>query len=121
MIWAKIFSWLTGGVVDKVIEAYAKSKDAQTEQERIAAQVEIEQLRQRQANLALGGRFTSVVQFLWAAPFIAFNAKLIIWDKMLGWGVTDPLSDNLMTVQSLIVGFYFGSAATARVIRSFRS
>jgi len=42
-----------------------------------------------------------------AAPFVIYNLKVIVWDKVLGWGVTDPLSQNMWWIEVTIIGFYF--------------
>jgi hypothetical protein len=109
------------GLAKEIARAYRSRQDAQTEQERIAAEVTIARLEARQANRALGGKVTALVQAAWAAPFIAYNAKLVVWDKMLGFGVTDPLSGDLMALQFQIVTFYFGGAAAIGVARALRS
>ncbi len=48
-----------------------------------------------------------MVQIAWALPFVIYNGKLILWDKVLELGATDPLSPELYTLQSVIVGFFF--------------
>ena len=109
------------GLAKEIARAYRSRQDARTEQERIAAEVTIARLQARQANRALGGRITALVQTAWAAPFIAYNCKLVIWDKMLSLGATDPLSADLMALQLQIVTFYFGGAAAIGVVRALRA
>lgn len=116
-----IARFLSGGVVKALARAYEQRSNAKTEQERIAAEVHIAQLEANQRNRELGGRVTAIVQALWAAPFVVYNAKLIIWDKVLGLGATDPLSAPLYDTQVAIVSFYFGGAAAIGVVRAIRS
>tara|TARA_Y100000815_G_scaffold237814_1_gene231830 strand:+ start:829 stop:1200 length:372 start_codon:yes stop_codon:yes gene_type:complete len=116
-----IIAALTGDIGRSIAAAYQARHDAKTEQDRISADLEIARLEQQQANRALGGRLTAWVQCLWAAPFIAYNAKLVVWDKVLGLGATDPLSVSLMDLQLRIVTFYFGGAAAVKVVRALRS
>ena len=111
---------LGGGLMDQLSRAYTARHSATTEHERIAAEVTIAQLEERQANRALGGRMTAIVQAIWAAPFILYNAKLVVWDKVLGLGTTDPLSADLMGLQTTVVSFYFGGAAAIGVVRAVR-
>jgi hypothetical protein len=96
-----------GGIPDQLRRAYEAKLNAQNDADRLAAEVQIARLEARQASHAIGGRWITLVQLAWALPFIVYNAKLIIWDKVLGWGVTDPLSPELYTLQSVIVGFFF--------------
>lgn len=115
-----IVRWLSGDVASSLAKAYADRNNAQTEQARIAANVQIARLEERQANRALGGRITAWVQAVWAAPFIIYTWKLIVWDKVLGMGATDELSLQLLEMQTLIVGLYFGGAAGIGVVRALR-
>ncbi|MBL3567226.1 hypothetical protein JMM59_19760 [Rhodovulum sulfidophilum] len=56
----------------------------------------------------------------WAAPFILYNAKLLIWDNVLVLDATDALSADLLDLQLRIVTFYFGGAAAIGVVRALR-
>ncbi len=96
-----------GGIAGQIREAYEAKLKAKNDAERIAAEITLARLEARQASQAIGGRWITLVQIAWALPFVVYNAKLIIWDKVLGWGVTDPLSPDLYTLQSVIVGFFF--------------
>lgn len=49
----------------------------------------------------------AITRALYAVPFALYYAKVIIVDKLLGWGVTDPLSPHLTTVSLVVLGFYF--------------
>ena len=116
----KILSWVSGSLVGEIADAYKAKHTATTEQARIAAGVNIARLETQQANRALGGRLTAWVQAAWAAPFILYNWKLIVWDKMLGMGATDALSQDLSALQLRIVAFYFGGAAAVGIVRAIR-
>jgi len=50
---------------------------------------------------------TRWIRPFFAAPFVIYNFKLVVWDAVLGWGVTDPLSDNMWYVEMTIITFYF--------------
>jgi hypothetical protein len=48
------------------------------------------------------------------------SGKLLIWDKVLGLGVTDPLGGFAAITSNLVVSFYFakrGFENVARIIR----
>ena len=50
----------------------------------------------------------------------AYFGKLLVWDKVLGLGVTDPLSGFAATTANLVVSFYFakrGFENIARIIK----
>jgi hypothetical protein len=115
-----ILNVLTGDIGQSIARAYEAKNTAKTEQDRIAAELEIARLQERQANRALGGRLTGVMQALWAAPFIIYDWKLLVWDKVLHAGATDPLSISLIDMQLRIATFYFGGAAAIGVVRALR-
>lgn len=96
-----------GGIPEQLRRAYEARLNAANDADRIAAEVQIARLEARRASHAIGGRWITLIQIAWALPFVIYNAKLILWDKVLGWGVTDPLSPELYTLQSVIVGFFF--------------
>ena len=107
---------LGGGIPDQLRRAYEAKLAAANDADRIAAEVQIARLEARQASHAIGGRWITLIQIGWALPFVAYNAKLIVWDKMLGWGVTDPLSPALYELQAVIVGFFFVTTTVRAVV-----
>ena len=49
-----------------------------------------------------------------------YFAKLLLWDKVLGLGTTDPLAGFAAVTSNLVVSFYFakrGFENVARIIR----
>ena len=61
-----------------------------------------------------------MIRPLFAAPFIIFAWKVVIWDKVLGWGTTDALDPNMWNVFLTVVGAYFGGRTIEKVARIFR-
>jgi len=49
-----------------------------------------------------------------------YFAKLLIWDKVLGLGTTDPLAGWASTSANLIVMFYFGKRGFENVAKILR-
>jgi len=45
------------------------------------------------------------------------SGKLLIWDKVLGLGSTDPLAGFAATTANLVVGFYFGKRVFENIAR----
>jgi hypothetical protein len=117
-----ILSWLTGGGIAAIGKelrlAHEAKLKAANDSERIAADVRIRELEAQQASILQAQRdnVERWVRVGFAAPFVAYNAKLIVYDKMLGWGVTDPLSPELTYIQMTVLGGYF-FLWTAKAIR----
>ena len=104
-------------IMGELKDLYLKRQNAETEQMRIEAEVKIAQLEARRDSLLATPRMSAFVQFCWAAPFIAYNAKIIVWDKMLGWGVTDPLGPFETNLGYMIAGFYFLTVSAKSLFR----
>lgn len=120
MIWSALARLLGDGLGRQIRAAYEAKLAAANDKDRIAADLEIARLEERQANRALGGRITALVQAAWAAPFVLYTFKLVVFDKVLGLGATDPLSPELLALQERIVTLYFGGAAAIGVVKAIR-
>lgn len=55
-----------------------------------------------------------LARFLLTVPIIVILWKLFIWDKVLGWGATDPLGKDLWDVLKVVMGGYFVTLAIDR-------
>ena len=98
-----------GRIAESIAEAKLKSLDAATEQERFRAEILLSQLEARQAVLIAeqGSKLTRWVRPAFALPFIIYNFKVVVWDKVLGLGVTDDLSNSYWQLQMVVFGAYF--------------
>lgn len=96
-------------IIDKIVEAKKQHVDAKTEAERIASEERIKTLETKRDIILRGqeNRLEVIVRVLWALPFIAYVWKLLIWDKLLGWGATDPLSPTLEYILWTVLGGSF--------------
>ena len=96
-------------ITSELVAAKTMKLDAQTEQERIEADVRILQLETRQSILLAeqGSWMTRMIRPLFALPFIIYNFKVVVYDKVLGLGITDDLSASYWQLQMVIFGAYF--------------
>jgi hypothetical protein len=62
--------------------------------------------------------FMAAVPALWALPFLAFDMKVVIWDKLLKLGTTDPLDPNMWYVHIAVLTGFFGHMIAERIIAS---
>lgn len=121
MFWAKVIAFITGGglsgIAQKIEDAYEAKLRAQNDSERIAADERIAMLQAERDTIlaAQNNRTGQLVRAAWAAPFIIYNFKVVLWDKFVG-GVTDPLSAHLAQIEMVILGGYF-LMTTARQFR----
>jgi hypothetical protein len=106
-------------IAEKIADVKVEQARAQTDQERIRAEERVKTLEARRAVLVAesGSRLNSLIRAGFALPFVIYNGKLVLWDKVLGdftGGRTDPLSPELFQVEMACIGFYFLYEAAAR-------
>ena len=96
-------------VTQQIIDWQAKKLNATTEQQRIEADEQIKMLEARRDVLIAESRSPGniLVRAWLVLPPSIYIAKLFVWDKVLGWGTTDPLDNNLWWIVFTIYGFYF--------------
>lgn len=96
-------------VAKRLTDAHLARQAAQTDRDRIAADVVISQLEAQQSVLLAeqGGRLTRWIRPAFAAPFVVYDTKILIWDKTLKLGATDNLSPEFWQLQMIVFGAYF--------------
>lgn len=96
-------------IADKIVEAKVKMQNAETDKLRIEAEAELDRLQLQQEVLIReqGSWMTRWIRPAFAFPFIVYDMKVIIWDKVLSLGVTDNLSPEFWQLQMLVFGAYF--------------
>src|SRR5271166_1339446 len=112
---ATIIGWLTSGISGNIVSElgalWTSFLTAKTDAEKAAIMERIHTLQaQRDLQVAEAGqRINGIVRACFAAPFVVYINKLVVWDKiiMAGTGRTDDLSNNLWYVAMTVIGFYF--------------
>lgn len=102
-----------GRIGELIAKARLQEANAGTEREKVAAQERTKALEMRRDSLVLDP-LAPMIRLGFALPFIIYNLKLVLWDKVFGLGATDPLSEHLMTVELACIGFYFLHSIFAR-------
>lgn len=127
---AWLLSFVSSGTVGRVLDTIDKRADARTESERLRTEVTKEAIRAeveaqktgRDILIAEQGRwYTAIVRPLLALPVIIFFWKVIVWDKVLGWGVTDPLTGAAAEWAGAIVTTYVGGRTVEKVASTLSS
>lgn len=97
--------WLIPLIIGAV-KAFFGMKTAQAQ---TAAEVENNRVNAQASVQVSEGHspINAIVRATFAAPVALYYGKLFLWDKVLGWGATDPLSPDLIHVSWVIIGFYF--------------
>lgn len=106
-----MLGWLNplGAIAGRLASAYEARQQAATDTERLKADVLIAQLEARQSVLVAeqGSWLTAWIRPALAFPIVVYFWKIIIWDKVLGWGVTDPIGEIGGHLMIAVVGAYF--------------
>jgi hypothetical protein len=113
-MWMTILSFIGGPVIKGLIDAYQARLKAGNTSEKIAADLAGAEIAAQTAETQ------AITQYRMAeighpfepdklmGYFVAiYFGKLLIWDKVLGLGSTDPLAGFAATTANLVVSFYF--------------
>lgn len=119
-----IIGAILGPVINGFLTAQKQKLDAAGSRDARVAEIAQKALdvdrREAEVNASIvvaeqGNVLTRMVRPLFAIPFILFTWKVVVWDKMLGWGVTDALDPRMWNVFMAVVIAYFGGRSAERV------
>ena len=103
-MWQWLASFLTAPIINGFLDAYKAKLDSQNTQGAQAAEVaraallaEVEARKSVNAIIiAEQGRwYIAMIRPLLALPVIVYLWKVIVWDKVLGWGTTDAIAGDV--------------------------
>ena len=126
-MWSWLASLLGGPIVTGLLNAYKAKLDAANTRDAQAVdlakkEIEAEIEARKQASAVIiaeqGRWYTACIRPLFAAPFIIFAWKIVVWDKVLKLGSTDPLDPNMWSVFLTVVGAYFGGRTIEKIGRA---
>lgn len=126
-MWMTIIGFLGGPVIKGLIEAYQAKLAAGNTSEKIAADLAAGEIAAQTAEINAQAQIKIAeighpleVEKLFAYVTLFYYSKLLIWDKVMGLGSTDPLGGWAAITANLVVSFYFakrGFENVARIIR----
>ncbi|WP_339034893.1 hypothetical protein WHZ78_24055 [Bradyrhizobium symbiodeficiens] len=126
-MWMTIISFLGGPVVRALIEAYGAKLKAENVDSKIAADLAASEIAAQTAETKAVMQYRIAEIGHWYEPdklmgycVALYFAKLLVWDKVLGFGSTDALAGFAAITANLVVSFYFakrGFENVARIIK----
>lgn len=126
-MWMTIISFLGGPVVRALIDAYSAKLKAENIDSKIAANLAASEIAAQTAETKAVMQYRTAELGYWYEPdkligycVTIYFAKLLVWDKVLGLGSTDPLAGFAAITANLVVSFYFakrGFENVARIIK----
>ena len=112
-----ILNWLSGGIIGQLANGYFKhlenKANSTNERERIKAEAELGRItaKSKTVQVAMAYRAFWIVWLIFTVPLGLWWGKIIVWDTMLGWGVTSPLYGQIALWAEMIVHSIFPSGA----------
>jgi hypothetical protein len=126
-MWMAILSFLGGPVIKGLIDAYNAKLKAGNVDSKIAADLAATEIAAQttETNAILQYRIAEIGHWYEPDKLIGYSvaiylSKLLVWDKVLGLGTTDPLAGFAATTANLVIAFYFakrGFENVARIIK----
>lgn len=127
MAW--LLSFLSGPLLNSLVNAYKAKLEAGNTRDAKAVDLAVAEIsadiaaRSAAKEIIIaeqGHWYTAIIRPLFALPFVIFAWKVVVYDKVLGWGVTDAIDPNMWSVFLAVVGSYFGLSAVDRIAKVFR-
>lgn len=126
-MWMTLLSFIGGPVIKGLIDAYQAKLKAGNVESKIAADLAAGEIAAQTAETNAVTKYRIAELGRWYEPdkimgycVALYFGKLLVWDKVLGLGSTDPLAGFAATTANLIVAFYFakrGFENIARIIK----
>lgn len=126
-MWQAIIGFIGGPVIRGLLDAYNAKLKAGNTSEKIAADVAASEIAaQTSETRAITDLKIAQIGHPWEPEKLAFYVTLIfytkcvLWDTVLGWGVTGPLKGDVSVWAGMIMGFYFtkrGAENIARILK----
>jgi len=126
-MWMTILSFLGGPVIKGLIDAYQAKLKAGNTDAKIAADLAAAEIAAQvsESNAILQYRTAEIGHWYEPDKLIGYCvtiyfAKLLVFDKVMGLGTTDPLAGFAAVTANLVVSFYFakrGFENVARIIK----
>ena len=123
-MWAAILSFIGGPIVNGAIKAYTAKLQAGNTTDRIAADLAVRELGVQAAEVQAQAAIKIAEVGHWFEPeklfayvTLVFYSKVLLWDKVLGWGSTDAIAGSVADWAGLVMTFYFGKRGIENVAR----
>lgn len=126
-MWTAILSFLGAPIVNALIDAYKAKLEAGNTSERIAADIAGRELDVQRREAEVQAEYKRALIGHWYEPtnlfgyiMVIYFGKIIVWDKVLALGVTDPITGQGAEWAGWIMMFYVGKRGFENVARILR-
>jgi hypothetical protein len=120
---------LLSGVFSSIADAYKARLAATNTEDKLAVdlavkEIEAEIAARQQAQtiiIAEQGRWwTALPRAIVQWSFAIFVAKVVVYDKVLGWGSTDALNGDIASWAGMVMVMWFGGRTIEKVAQIFK-
>jgi hypothetical protein len=123
-MWMTFISFLGGPVIKGLIDAYQAKLKAGNTSEKIAADLATTEIAAQQIEIQQNTALKiAEIGHPWEPEklafyiVLAFFAKCVVWDTILGLGTTPALKGDVSIWAGLVMSFYFGKRTFENVAR----
>jgi hypothetical protein len=123
-MWLMIMQLIGGPVVSGLIGAYKEHLKATTADHTIAADLAVKEIAAQTAETNVNTQLKiAEIGHPWEPEklafyiVLAFFAKCVVWDTILGLGTTPALKGDVSVWAGLVMSFYFGKRTFENVAR----
>ena len=126
-MWMTVLSFLGGPVIKGLIDAYQAKLKAGNVESKVAADLAATEIAAQvnESRTVMQYRIAEIGHWYEPDKLIGYSVaiyfcKLLVFDKVLGLGTTDPLAGFASVTSNLVVSFYFakrGFENVARIIK----
>lgn len=121
-MWPILAKILTGPIIGGLVDGYKSKLAAGNTTERIAADLAGRELEVQKREVEVQGDYKRALIGHWYEPtqllgyiMVIYVGKVVIWDKVLGWGVTDSIGGAVGEWAGAIITFLVGKRAVENV------
>jgi hypothetical protein len=124
-----IIKFLSLPILNSLVAAYKHKLDAGNTQDAKAVELAVAEIQGEIAARSAAKEIIIAEQGRWwtaaPRPIIAFAIaifiwKVVVWDKVLGLGTTDPLDPKMWEAFTIVLTAYFGGRSLEKIAQVFR-
>jgi hypothetical protein len=128
-MWQWLASFLTAPLIQGALDAYKAKLSAANAGDKIAADLAVKEIeaeieaRKQAATIIIaeqGRWWAAAVRPAWAAPFVIYTWKVVVWDIVLGLGSTDAVRGDVASLMMIVAGTYFSGRTIEKVAQVLR-
>ena len=121
-MWQILANLIGGPIISGAIGAYKAKLEASGKTDLVAERLATKELELQQREIEVQGDYKRALIGHWYEPaqmlgyiLVIYVGKVIIWDKVLGWGVTDSINGAVGEWAGAIIMFLIGKRGVENV------